>query len=227
MRAGRKMLDLLSKRARESLVLPAGDTLLAGSWGRLSSFTGEDSQRTSYRRPPQVWVGHSESAVFAFDRAGFSARAFLPMLTHATLEFSSITLQWVTRRNTAACVSIQDIHEADLFWRSLKQARDTLWNSISRIDQLAMMWESGSRPNMTWQNSLSWDDYLATTRRFIDDPDVGVDDSDHACGLVASPVLASDSAPAVDSPPESPVIEAAQGDWPTRRQARPKRRGAR
>lgn len=169
-------------------VVPDGDTVLAAITGRLSGFTGESGQSSSPYRPPPVAVGLSESAVFAFGKDGFTCRAFLPLLTHASMSGWRLELQWLTPRSTGAYLAVQDLRELDAWWPLLKQRRDAAWMGHSRQVQVEMMWASGNMPGVNWRNEpgLTKTEFLHQLQEFVDGGPVAQSATD--CGLVASPV---------------------------------------
>ncbi len=138
--------------ARRLGLLTSDEIPLAIAQARISSYISESGDRQSFPRPPAVSVGVSDSSLFAFDRKGFTCRGYLPLITHATLEFSSgMTFQWATPRETTACLSVQDMPAADEFWSIFKHMRDRAWAEHPRDKQVTLTWFTGSRPGV-WVN---------------------------------------------------------------------------
>jgi hypothetical protein len=225
-----KAADLASRIG----VLPVGDTLLAATTARLSAYTAETGEYVSFPRPPTITIGLSETAIFAYDREGFTSRGFLALVTHALQQWDSISLQWATSRETAACLHIQNVVDVARFFAEFKRLRDAIWTMHPREEQLALTYFSGSRPGVNWRNEagLSLEQYFARHRAFLEGaPAVK---SPQACALADAPVTHTpaeaasarldESAvrPAVqpsDSPPVAPAAST-----PPRRRVGPKRR---
>jgi hypothetical protein len=78
----------------------------------------------------------------------------LALVTHAELGvWGDLSIQWLTERDTAACVTLQDVNDSAPLWSALKTTRDSLWATIEPAQQVDAAWLSASMPGMHWRNT--------------------------------------------------------------------------
>lgn len=166
------LVDRLAKKleadARGRGIVDRAETVVCFRQARLSGFTSELGRRESPYRPPWVTVGLTEARLFVMGRDEFSARAWLALVTHAQLAVSGeLSVQWVTPRDTAACLALKDVSDPGPLWSALKAARDGIWATFGAERQVELTWLSGSQPGVIWRNTGTLEEMRAVHSVFV------------------------------------------------------------